>query len=115
MTGDRKVETIILGGGCAGLWLAYELSARGLSCVVIDGEHGPGDGFAGYASTRNQGWLQSGALYVALGQLDTALECMRGYEINREFAPEAVQDDFLSYLLFATEAEQLDVVERCTS
>ena len=52
----------IMGSGAAGLWLAHELTRRGYSVAVLDRQP-----FCGFASTRNQGWLQSGALYAAYG------------------------------------------------
>lgn len=58
----RRIETevAIIGGGCTGLWVSYELARFGSPAVVL--EYGP---FAQYASQRNQGWLHTGSLYAA--------------------------------------------------
>jgi glycine/D-amino acid oxidase-like deaminating enzyme len=70
-----KVDVGILGGGCGGIWLADELTQRKNSCAILD--IGP---FSTYASTRNQGWLHSGAFYAAIAKPDqqTAEVCKRG-------------------------------------
>jgi glycine/D-amino acid oxidase-like deaminating enzyme len=54
-------EIVILGGGCAALWVSYEMARRGWAPLVI--EHGS---LARFASQRNQGWLHSGSLYAVI-------------------------------------------------
>jgi glycine/D-amino acid oxidase-like deaminating enzyme len=69
-------QALCLGGGAAGWFTADELVSRGISCAIIDTPR-PG----GYASTRNQGWLQSGSLYLSSDSTteDTAKHCQQGY------------------------------------
>jgi glycine/D-amino acid oxidase-like deaminating enzyme len=59
----KSIETgiVILGGGCAAIWVSYELARRGHAPLVI--EHGD---LAQYASQRNQGWLHTGSLYAVI-------------------------------------------------
>lgn len=104
------VDVAVIGGGCAGLWLAHELSLHQLSCTIID-QHP----FGGYASTRNQGWLQSGALYVAFQapQTEVASECKTGYEIIRQFAPDALLPDIPCFFLFDSRDHLMDLLQRC--
>jgi glycine/D-amino acid oxidase-like deaminating enzyme len=52
-----SADVIVMGAGCMGLFLAEALKQAGRSVVVVD-RAGP----LGYASIRNLGWLQSGAL-----------------------------------------------------
>lgn len=102
------VDVIVVGGGCAGLWLSHELNARHVSCIVIDEQP-----FSQYSSTRNQGWLQSGALYAVLGQYDVARDCQRGYDALKEFAPDSLHPPVNSFLLFRTSEEQHDASAAC--
>ena len=94
-------EVGIVGGGSAGLWLAYWLSKRNISCVVVDEEP-----FAGYASTRNQGWLHSGALYAGIGDEHAAIACKIGFDFIHEFTADnkmadIIDEDLDCYLLFS--------------
>src|SRR5712692_185855 len=57
-----ETQVCILGGGVGGLWLQLELSNRGFHTIVVDHKH-----LGAFASTRNQGWLHSGAFYMVLG------------------------------------------------
>src|SRR5580698_390676 len=90
---EIQVEIAVLGGGCAGLWLAHDFAKRGFTCALV--EHGS---LGGYASQGNQSWLHSGALYAVLeseqasdsslaqGLRSTARECFKGYSRLRRFA-----------------------------
>ena len=76
------IDVVIFGGGCSGLWLHRELAARGFHSVLVDAQ-----GLGRFASTRNQGWLQSGALYAistATGAEKTIRECQEGYRAIEE-------------------------------
>ena len=57
MTAGR-FDVVIVGAGAAGLWTANSLVAAGARVLVVHAPH-----VEGYSSTRNQGWLHSGALY----------------------------------------------------
>ena len=57
----KRQDVVVIGSGCAGAWLVHELSYRGFSCALVDTVP-----FAAYTSTRNQGWLQSGAFYLSI-------------------------------------------------
>jgi hypothetical protein len=72
-------------------------------------------GFASYASTRNQGWLQSGAFYLAINDVDreAAIACRDGYHFVKSFAPEALLPKVPCYYLFEDEQDRNDVVESC--
>jgi glycine/D-amino acid oxidase-like deaminating enzyme len=76
-----KAQVIVLGGGCGGLWLVYELEKRGYCSILIDNKE-----VGAYASTRNQSWLHSGALYAMSGHDAVAKECIRGYKAVSDFA-----------------------------
>jgi glycerol-3-phosphate dehydrogenase len=97
---DVDSDVVILGGGCAGLWLANEVTNAGYSCIVVDERQ-----LGAFSSTRNQGWLQSGALYAAMGQPDVAEECKTGFskilEVAREVAPESIRRTSASFFLYA--------------
>lgn len=55
LDGDQSCDVVILGGGFTGLTTALELTARGYSCVVLEGDR-VGNG----ASGRNGGQICSG-------------------------------------------------------
>ncbi|MFE6926294.1 NAD(P)/FAD-dependent oxidoreductase [Nocardia sp. NPDC057663] len=62
-----------MGGGVSGLWLALRALRQGTPTRILS--IGP---FGGYASTKNQGWLHSGALYALNEAFELALACRRG-------------------------------------
>jgi len=75
-------DVIILGGGCGGLWLLYELAQRGISATLVaDG------GLGGYAATRNQSWLHSGAVFALINPYNTAMvsSCQESSSLLRSF------------------------------
>ncbi|MEM1236375.1 MAG: FAD-dependent oxidoreductase [Pseudomonadota bacterium] len=55
-------ECIVYGGGIAGCWLFNQLCRNGAKVLLIDAVK-----LGRFASTRNQGWLHSGALYALRG------------------------------------------------
>lgn len=103
-----EVDVAIVGGGCAGLFTALELSKSGFACAVID--RSP---LASYSSTRNQGWLQSGALYAALGQNEVAKDCAKGFETLSATYPEAIDKKTRCYFLFRTKDELGNAIAAC--
>ena len=105
-----KVQVAILGGGCGGLWLLHEL-ARDYSCLLVDSQV-----LARFASTRNQGWLQSGAFYAMIGEDEAASECGRGSDEWQNFCdqhcPDAVETDSGCLVLFATKEEAEETAQK---
>jgi len=104
----RQHGIAIIGGGSAGWWLAYALVRRGIRCTVIDTHP-----FAAYASTRNQGWLHSGAFYAIFGDNQTAYFCQRGYHLMRFFEPSAIHSNVPCFYLFEHEGELEHTLLRC--
>ncbi|MFF6999880.1 FAD-dependent oxidoreductase [Streptomyces sp. NPDC008313] len=98
----------IIGGGCAGLFLARELAARNCDCIVIEK-----DPAAGHASTRNQGWLQSGSFYAAANDPVAAQGCREGYKYITQTYLEAIQHETESYCLFRSQQGLAETLERC--
>ncbi len=75
----------IIGGGGSGAALAYDLSLRGLSVLLVEkGE------FTSGTTGRHHGQLHSGARY-ALGDRAIARECMEETLILRRIAPQAIE------------------------
>lgn len=98
----------IIGGGCAGLFLAKELALRNCECVVIEK-----DPAAAHASTRNQGWLQSGSFYAAVDDDVAARGCHEGYEYITQTYRSAVLQEIDSYCLFRSRQGLRDTLKRC--
>ena len=96
----RTVDVAIVGSGCTGLFLALALTKHeGRTCAVID--EAP---FGGYASTKNQGWIHSGSLYAAKGQVNVGLECAEAYhELMLEY-PGAIHRHRRAFYGFHEEA-----------
>lgn len=106
-TGDERDVTII-GAGCAGLFLARELYQRGFSCQIL--EPSP---LSQFASTRNQGWLQSGAFYAGFGQAQVASECSQGFAYLREQFPDATDRASDGYFVFERDEDAKVFQTRC--
>ncbi len=114
MRRETQADIVVIGGGCAGLWLAHDFVKRGYSCALV--EHGP---LAKYASQGNQSWLHSGALYAVLeseqasssslaeGLRATARECLKGSTRLRRFARRHCKDaiDYRSECMFLYDDE----------
>jgi glycine/D-amino acid oxidase-like deaminating enzyme len=66
MTADAW-DCVVVGAGATGLWATRDLARHGVEVALI---HLPDP--SGYASTRNQGWMHSGALYTVFGTPDLA-------------------------------------------
>ncbi|MGA5150124.1 NAD(P)/FAD-dependent oxidoreductase [Streptomyces griseoincarnatus] len=104
----NNYDVVIIGGGCAGIFLASELIGRGRSCAFLDTEP-----VASYASTRNQGWLQSGAFYAASGDVSAARGCKTGYEHIMGSYREVVHQSIPSYYLFEGKDELETALVSC--
>jgi len=78
---------VIVGGGISGLSIATRLAQAGLPVTVLEASQ------LGYgASTRNQGWLYSGA-WFAPEQPDLARLCHESLQQTLRFCPECVEPD----------------------
>lgn len=109
---DRiDTQVVVLGGGCGGLWLLHELVSTGYPSLLI--EYG---NLGDFASTHNQSWLHSGALYAVIaGETEregntklsplwtTAQACRPAFEEVRRFYPEALESQSECLFLFDTE------------
>ncbi len=80
MTAER-FDVVIIGAGAAGLWTAKRLVAAGARVLVVHAPH-----VDGYSSTRNQGWLHSGALYAVFRAPGVTRECIAGSRLILDFA-----------------------------
>jgi hypothetical protein len=105
----RRADVIIIGSGCAAWWVSLYLAMRGISCVILD-TNPPG----AFASTANQGWLQSGAWHMIVGNdLLTARACRDGSDFIRSRYPDVIRRGISSYFLMP-EAEDLEqCLEHC--
>jgi len=101
---------VIIGAGIMGWTLAAELTKRGILCKIIDTVP-PG----GYASTGNQSWMQSGALYLAKLVLDevTAETCREGYHYMMGHNRDLIRHKVPCYFLFHYEQQCHSVIEHC--
>lgn len=110
-----QCDVAILGSGIAGLCLASFLGHYGLTCAIIDEPK-----IAGFASTRNQSWLQSGAAYVAYRQVGVPAECWSGFQWLQRFARStgalnALASDIPAYLLVRNAAERDEIERGCAA
>jgi glycine/D-amino acid oxidase-like deaminating enzyme len=76
-----RFDVVIIGAGAAGLWTANLLVAAGARVLVVHAPHAEG-----YSSTRNQGWLHSGALYAVFRAPGVTRECIAGSRLILDFA-----------------------------
>jgi glycine/D-amino acid oxidase-like deaminating enzyme len=76
-----RFDVVIVGAGAAGLWTARRLAGAGARVLVLHAPHRDG-----YSSTRNQGWLHSGALYAVFRAPGVTRECVAGSRLIRDFA-----------------------------
>lgn len=98
----------IVGGGCASLWLGLEAARAGFDTTII-----AEDPIAQYASTKNQGWLQSGALYAGLDQIKSALDCRQGFSDLAMYAPDAVNREVPCFFLFERASDRNEFRFKC--
>ena len=100
----------IIGAGIMGWMLAFALTKRGILCKIVDT-----DPAGKYASTGNQSWMQSGALYLAKTVPDevTAEACREGYHYIMGYSKRLVQHAVPCYFLFHYKKQCQSVIERC--
>lgn len=91
---DTTQRIVIVGGGIAGLSAAVRLAQAGLPVTLLEASE-----LGGAASTRNQGWLRTGALF-ALESPDYARLCHASFEKTLAFCPECIepQTESMAYL-----------------
>ena len=85
---QRRTTTqrvVIVGGGVSGLSIAVRLAQSGLPVTLFEASK------LGYAaSTRNQGWLYSGASFAPV-QADLARDCLESLRATEEFCPQCIE------------------------
>jgi glycine/D-amino acid oxidase-like deaminating enzyme len=84
-TGHDATRIVIVGGGIAGLAAAARLASAGLAVTLFEASK-----LGSAASTRNQGWLHSGALYATQAP-DYARLCRQALETTLAFCPDCVE------------------------
>jgi len=101
MTGhaDTTRRIVIVGGGISGLSIGARLSQAGLPVTVLEASR---IGFG--ASTRNQGWLFSGA-WFAPERLELGRMCYESLRQTLQFCPECVEPGCGSMVYLTENAE----------
>jgi glycine/D-amino acid oxidase-like deaminating enzyme len=92
---------VIVGGGIAGLATAVRLSQAGFPVALLEASE-----LGGAASTRNQGWLHSGALF-AVDSPDYARTCYSSLEQTLRFCPDCVEPQSLPMAYLFSRPETL--------
>lgn len=108
---DKDANCIaILGSGSMGWSSALALVRRGILPKIIDTEPA-----GGYASTGNQSWAQSGALYLAKPRPDeiTAEFCREGYHHMMGHHRDLIHHQVPCYFLFHHREQCKHVIEQC--
>ncbi len=102
---------LIIGGGCTGAALAYDLRLRGFGVTLVE----RGSLLSG-TSGRHHGLLHSGARY-ARHDIQTARECYAENQILRRLAPQAIEaNDGLFVALDDADMDQRQsFMESCTA
>lgn len=100
-TKSSSGRVVIVGGGIAGLAAALRLAQAGIPVTVLEAAN-LGEG----ASTRNQGWLHSGA-WFAPQRPELAQMCYQSLQRTIEFCPESVAEnpEPMLYLLSRSETD----------
>jgi glycine/D-amino acid oxidase-like deaminating enzyme len=88
MSTSTAQRIVIVGGGVAGLSAAVRLAQAGLPVTLLEANQ---LGFE--ASTRNQGWLHSGA-WFARDDAQLATLCYESLQQTQAFAPEVLEPGF---------------------
>ncbi len=109
MDGTSKTaqRVVVVGGGISGLSVAYRLAQVGVPVTLLEASRlGLG------ASTRNQGWLHSGA-WFALDQPEMAKLCYEALRITSSFCPDCLDDRQvgMAYLLSRPDSATLPWTE----
>ena len=105
MSSSRKSErVVIVGGGVSGLSIAARLAQSGVPVTLLEASQ---LGFA--ASTRNQGWLHSGAVF-ARDNPQLARMCYASFQQVAQFCPECLEPstEGMAYLISKPDTLALD-------
>ena len=106
---NRQTDVLITGAGCAGWFTSLFLAQYGITSVILDTKS-PG----AFASTRNQGWLQSGGFYAAVANDSvTARACRSGSRWIQEHYPEVVHPEIPCYFLMRDKKDLDHCLTRC--
>jgi glycerol-3-phosphate dehydrogenase len=92
-----RTDVLVIGGGATGLGIAWDLTLRGLSVVLVE----MGDLSSG-TSGRYHGLLHSGARYV-VSDPPTARECIQENAVLRRIAPHTIDDTGGLFVLAASD------------
>jgi glycine/D-amino acid oxidase-like deaminating enzyme len=92
-------RVVIVGGGFAGLSIAARLAQAGLSVTLLEATK---LGFE--ASSRNQGWLYSGA-WFAPDQPELARSCFASLQQTVSFCPQCLEPGHRGMLYFVSHAD----------
>lgn len=90
---------VIVGGGFAGLAVAARLAQEHLPVTLLEAAK---LGF--HASSRNQGWLHSGA-WFAPREVEFAQRCYESLERTMHFCPECLEPGHSGMLFFASQPD----------
>ncbi len=83
---DKQTKVIVIGGGCVGTGILWDLSLRGVDAVLIE-KHD----LAAGATGRCHGLLHSGGRYVVKDKI-SAQECVEENHIIKRIAAHCVED-----------------------
>lgn len=104
-----RADVIIIGSGCTAWWVSLYLAMHGITCIILD-SNPPG----AFASTANQGWLQSGAWHMIVGNdLLTAIACREGSDLIQSHYPDVIRPGISSYFLMPGEEDLEQCLECC--
>lgn len=98
MASVSRSRIVIVGGGFAGLATAVRMAEAGATVTLLEATQ-----LGAEASTRNQGWLHSGAVFVRETRgIELARRCYRSLVQTLEFCPESLEYGHIGMLyLFA--------------
>lgn len=105
---SRQTDVVIIGSGCSGLWVSLSLTRRGIGNILLD-TNPPG----AFASTANQGWLQSGGWQLAGDDPLAASDCRDGYHFIRANYPNAIRSCISCYFLMSQREDLDNCLDRC--
>lgn len=102
-------DVAVLGGGVNGLMTGLELVKLGVDVVVLSERS-----VAAYSSTRNQGWLQSGALWAShYGRCAFVQEMRGGFDAFRTYYPDALRPCEPTLMILRDGNRQRHILEIC--
>ncbi|MEW4526382.1 FAD-dependent oxidoreductase [Maioricimonas sp. JC845] len=98
---ETSQRIVIVGGGFSGLSIAARLAQSGLPVTLLEGAELGFD-----ASTRNQGWLQSGGIF-ARDQVELARLCLESLDQTIRFCPDCLEPDHDGMLYLFSKGDTL--------